>query len=84
MLHTLQELEHPASPRGIHAVDIAEPLSPKLLIEFPEFGYTHDAQIVIYNGPDEDYKGKEIYVGSNEDRVVFVDISDKSNPVLNQ
>ena len=70
------------SPRGIHAVDISEPLSPNLLIEYPEFGYSHDAQIVIYNGPDEDHKGKEIYVGSNEDRVVFIDISDKSNPIL--
>ena len=57
-------------------------MSPNLLIEYPEFGYTHDAQIVIYNGPDEDHKGKEIYVGSNEDRVVFVDVSDKSSPVL--
>ncbi len=43
-------------------------------------GYTHDAQVVIYNGPDTDYTGREIYVGSNEDRVVIVDVTDKNNP----
>ena len=70
------------SPRVIHAVDITNPLSPNLLIEYPEFGYTHDAQVVIYNGPDQDHLGKELYVGSNEDRVVIVDITDKTTPVL--
>ncbi|GIR50179.1 MAG: hypothetical protein CM15mP58_22760 [Burkholderiaceae bacterium] len=30
--------------------------------------------IVIYNGPDLDYKGKEIYFGSNVDEVVIVDV----------
>ena len=27
-------------------------------------GYTHDAQVVNYIGPDSDYSGKEIFVGS--------------------
>ncbi len=42
--------------------------------------YSHDAQVVTYNGPDTDYTGKEILIGSNENEVVIVDISDKSNP----
>ena len=70
------------TPRGIHAVDITNPLSPNLLIEYPEFGYTHDAQVVIYNGPDQDHVGKELYIGSNEDRVVIVDMTNKTTPVL--
>jgi choice-of-anchor B domain-containing protein len=41
---------------------------------------THDAQVVSYNGPDSDYTGKEIYVGSNEDEVVILDVTDKNNP----
>jgi choice-of-anchor B domain-containing protein len=43
--------------------------------------YSHDAQVVTYNGPDSDYTGKEILIGSNENEVVIVDITDKSNPV---
>lgn len=42
--------------------------------------YSHDAQVVTYNGPDSDYTGKEILIGSNENEVVIVDISDKANP----
>ncbi|WP_336375823.1 choice-of-anchor B family protein [Aureisphaera galaxeae] len=42
--------------------------------------YSHDAQVVTYNGPDSDYTGREILIGSNENEVVIVDITDKSNP----
>ncbi|MBL4569488.1 MAG: choice-of-anchor B family protein, partial [Flavobacteriaceae bacterium] len=44
-------------------------------------GYTHDAQVVTYIGPDTAYTGKEIFIGSNENEVVIVDITDKANPV---
>ncbi|NER17037.1 choice-of-anchor B family protein [Spongiivirga citrea] len=43
--------------------------------------YSHDAQVVTYNGPDTDYSGREILIGSNENEVVIVDITDKANPV---
>jgi choice-of-anchor B domain-containing protein len=42
--------------------------------------YSHDAQVVTYSGPDSDYTGKEILIGSNENEVVIVDITDKANP----
>jgi len=42
--------------------------------------YSHDAQVVNYNGPDADYNGREILIGSNEDEIVIVDITDKNNP----
>ena len=67
---------------GIHALNIADPLSPVLELQLPDFGYTHDAQIINYKGPDSDYFDKEIYVGSNETKVVFVDVTDKTNPQL--
>ncbi|NNM22764.1 MAG: choice-of-anchor B family protein, partial [Flavobacteriaceae bacterium] len=43
-------------------------------------GYSHDAQIVTYTGPDSDYSGQEIFIGSNEDMIAIVDVTDKGNP----
>ncbi|WP_299014780.1 choice-of-anchor B family protein [uncultured Polaribacter sp.] len=43
--------------------------------------YSHDAQVVTYNGPDTDYVGKEILISSNETEVILVDVTDKANPV---
>ncbi len=43
--------------------------------------YTHDAQVVTYNGPDATYNGREILIGSNEIEVVIADITNKSNPI---
>ena len=36
--------------------------------------------MINYTGPDSDYFGKEILVGSNEDEIVIADVSDKANP----
>ena len=65
---------------GPHFIDISDPSNPTAAGGYADDGYTHDAQVVMYNGPDTDYIGKEIYVGSNEDRVVIVDVTDKNNP----
>lgn len=66
---------------GAHFIDISDPLNPTADGGFPANGYSHDAQIVIYNGPDADYSGREILFGSNEDEIVIADITDKANPV---
>jgi len=71
-----------ARGKGLHILNISDPKNPILELEFPENGYTHDAQIINYKGPDLDHQGKEIFIGSNEDRVVFVDVSNKSEPLL--
>jgi choice-of-anchor B domain-containing protein len=63
-------------------VNIQDPLNPIGEGGYSGSGYTHDAQVVVYDGPDSDYTGKEIYIGSNEDKVVIVDVTDKTNPVL--
>ena len=67
---------------GAHFVNIQDPLNPIGEGGYSGSGYTHDAQVVVYDGPDSDYAGKEIYIGSNEDKVVIVDVTNKTNPVL--
>ena len=67
---------------GLHMVDVSDPLAPTFAGCFSEDGYTHDAQCVIYSGPDPDYQGSSICVASNEDTVTFVDITDPAEPVL--
>jgi choice-of-anchor B domain-containing protein len=67
-------------------VDISDPLNPVGDGGYSADGYTHDAQIVTYNGPDSDYTGKEILIASNgvnggTNIVVILDVTDKSNPV---
>lgn len=66
---------------GIHFVDISNPTSPRSVGGYSAEGYTHDAQVVTYNGPDTDYTGREIYIGSNENEVVLLDVTDKSNVI---
>ncbi|WP_242203859.1 choice-of-anchor B family protein [Aestuariivivens insulae] len=61
-------------------IDISNPQNPVELGGYADLGYTHDAQVVTYNGPDVSYQGKEIFVGSNENEVVIVDVSDKTTP----
>jgi len=65
---------------GPHFIDISNPTSPVGAGGYSLDGYSHDAQVVIYNGPDTDYTGREIYVGGNEDNIVFVDVTDKNTP----
>ena len=67
---------------GAHFIDITNPENPTSAGGYAASGYSHDAMVVNYNGPDLDYKGKEIYFGSNEDEVVIVDVTDKSNPTF--
>ncbi len=60
-------------------VDLSDPKNPKSLGDYTEAGYSHDAQVITYKGPDTDYTGKEIYLGSNEDEIVILDVTDKEN-----
>jgi len=67
---------------GAHFVNIQDPLNPVGEGGYSGSGYSHDAQVITYNGPDTDYTGREIYVGSNENQVAIVDVTDKANPIL--
>lgn len=65
---------------GMHMVDIREPMSPAF-VGCSEPGGTHDAQCIIYEGPDEDYQGREICLRMSGNRFQISDVTDKSNPV---
>lgn len=50
-------------------------------------GYSHDAQIVNYQGPDDEFSGIELYLGSHSDgssynKLVLLDVSNKETPRL--
>lgn len=66
---------------GPHFVNIQDPLNPVGEGGWAVDDYSHDGQVVTYNGPDTDYVGHEIYVGSNENEVIVADITDKNNPI---
>lgn len=66
---------------GVHFLNLQNASKPSLAGGWGMNGYTHDAQVITYNGPDTRYLGSEIFVGANEDQVVVVDISDKQAPV---
>lgn len=67
---------------GLHAVDISNPTNPTFAGNFSADGYTHDAQVVTYHGPDADYAGCEIAFCANEDTVTIVDVTNKSNMTM--
>ncbi|MFQ5551393.1 MAG: choice-of-anchor B family protein, partial [Gemmatimonadales bacterium] len=73
---------------GLHIINIQNPTDPTFVGCFsdPETGrvgtgYSHDAQCIVYNGPDADYQGHEICFGSNETALSIADVTDKQNPV---
>jgi choice-of-anchor B domain-containing protein len=49
---------------------------------FPDDGYVHDAECVIYHGPDARYQGQEICFCYNEDTLTLVDVTEKHAPIL--
>lgn len=62
---------------GLHIVDIREPANPKFAGCYSDDGYTHDAECVIYKGPDTRYTGNEICFNYNEDTLTIVDVTHK-------
>jgi choice-of-anchor B domain-containing protein len=73
---------------GLHMINIQDPLSPIFSGCFQEMGtgrqgtgYSHDAQCIIYHGPDLDHTGQEICFGSNETALSIADVTDKASPV---
>lgn len=70
---------------GPYFINIQDPKNPTAAGGYSADGYSHDAQVITYNGPDTDYTGKEILIGSNGERngineVVVVNVTDKSSP----
>jgi choice-of-anchor B domain-containing protein len=46
-------------------------------------GYVHDAECLVYRGPDERYYGRDICYGYNEDTLTIYDVTDKVGNVTN-
>jgi choice-of-anchor B domain-containing protein len=74
---------------GLHMIDIRNPEKPEFAGCFADpqtgrasTGYSHDAQCVMYHGPDADYKGHEICMGANETMLSIADVTDKKNPKM--
>ena len=67
---------------GLHILDISDPLNPVAIGDFSEDGYTHDAQVVNYSGPDTNYQGREIAFACNENTVTVVDVTDPDDAAL--
>jgi choice-of-anchor B domain-containing protein len=65
---------------GVHFLDLNDPKRIRFEGGYGKAGYSHDAQVVNYQGLDKDYSGKEIFLGSNESKLVIVDVTDKENP----
>jgi choice-of-anchor B domain-containing protein len=72
---------------GLHIIDARDPIALKFLGCYNDTagnnprGYTHDAQCVIYRGPDVEHRGKQICIGSNEKEINIADVTDKTRPV---
>ncbi|KAL2193256.1 hypothetical protein P885DRAFT_45587 [Corynascus similis CBS 632.67] len=64
---------------GLIFFDLSDPSSPKTLGGTGEDGYVHDAQCIVYRGPDKKYDGKDICYGYDEDSLTIFDVSDKEN-----
>jgi choice-of-anchor B domain-containing protein len=72
---------------ALHMVDVRAPSKPTCAGCFADTtvgrqrtGYTHDAQCVIYHGPDARYQGREICLTSSETALGIADVSDKDHP----
>lgn len=64
---------------GPFIVNIENPTNPTFVSGYSADDYTHDAQVVVYTGPDQEHVGKELYIGSNENEIVILDVTDKSD-----
>jgi choice-of-anchor B domain-containing protein len=73
---------------GLHMIDVRTPTKPSFAGCFTEpatgglngNGYVHDAQCVVYRGPDQPYKGREICMTSSGGSLGIADVTDKKQP----
>jgi choice-of-anchor B domain-containing protein len=72
---------------GLHMINIQDPRHPAFAGCFADpatgragTGYTHDAQCVVYHGPDRRYQGHEICFNSSETALGIADVTDKAHP----
>jgi choice-of-anchor B domain-containing protein len=74
---------------SLHMIDMRDPKNPTfagcytdLEVGLGAAGQTHDAQCVLYNGPDAQYRGREICFAFSETAISIGDVTDKEAPVI--
>ena len=63
---------------GLHIVDVRDPANPQFVGCYSDDGYVHDAECVVYTGPDTRFSQHEICFCYNEDTLTIVDVTDKN------
>lgn len=55
--------------------------NPPSVATLSAYGYCHDAQVIIYDGPDPNYQGRELFIGSfsGSDFVRILDVTNKAS-----
>jgi choice-of-anchor B domain-containing protein len=69
----------PLCAAGLNFFSLEDPSDPVPLGCASGDGYVHDAQCLVYRGPDERYEGRDICYGYNEDTLTIYDVTDKAN-----
>jgi choice-of-anchor B domain-containing protein len=66
---------------GLHAINVNNPLAPVAAADWSIDGYTHETQVVTYDGPDTQHVGKEIAFNANgnSNRLVILDVTNKAS-----
>jgi len=66
---------------GLHAISMADPLEPVYVGCAWDGDYVHDAQCVVYRGPDTEHYGKEICFLYSENEIRIVDVTASAEPI---
>lgn len=67
---------------GLRTIDLRDPANPRDLgcWRHNVHSYIHDSQCVIYRGPDDRFRGREICFASAAGALLVLDVTDKSAP----
>jgi choice-of-anchor B domain-containing protein len=68
---------------GLIYLDMSDPTNPTSPGCAAGDGYVHDAECLVYRGPDTRYTGRDICYGYNEDTITIYDATDKDGNVTN-
>src|ERR1700761_4451452 len=67
---------------GLIFINMTDPSNPHSPGCAAADGYVHDAQGVIYKGPQQKYRGREIVFGYNENSFTIYDVTNKQAPKI--
>ncbi len=63
---------------GLMFINVDDPTKPYFEGCANQDGYVHDAQCIVYRGPDKKYYGRDICYGYNEDTLTIYDVTNKT------